>query len=156
AALRADQLAGEAQDTAAVEAARHVALADGYVARRLKPLVLVVGGAAGTGKTTLAAALAEVLGSEVLRGVVIRRGVFGAGPQYAAADSGVYSRDARERVYEAMFHRAAELHEQRISVVLDGTFSTVEVLQKAQAIVTNPRGIFFGVECVCRVEVAQE
>src|SRR5439155_12847777 len=61
AALRADQLQGAAQSAAAAEAHQHLALADRHVESWSKPLVLVVGGLSGTGKTTLAKALASAL-----------------------------------------------------------------------------------------------
>jgi uncharacterized protein len=156
AALRADQLQGQAQEKAASEARKHLALADRYVAPWLRPLVLAVGGLAGTGKTTLATALAEALGAELLRTDVIRKELFGAGPHAAAMDVGIYSREARECVYDEMFRRAAALNADGISVVLDGTFSTLDMLGKAQKLVADPRTALLAIECVCRPEVAHE
>jgi len=156
AALRADQLQGELQAAAAAEARRHLALADRYASLWHSPLVLAVGGLAGTGKTTLAVALAEALGAELLRTDVLRKELFGAGPHAAPADGGVYRREARERVYAELHRRVAELHAERISAVLDGTFSTLDLLRQAQQSTTNPRGSFLAVECVCRPEIAHE
>jgi uncharacterized protein len=156
AALRADQLQGPLQATAAAEAQRHLTLADQYVAPGLQPLVLAVGGLAGTGKTTLAAELAEALGAELLRTDVIRQELFGAGPHAAEADGGIYRPEARERVYQEMFRRAAALHTDRLSVVLDGTFSTLDILDQAHKLAVDPRGVFLAIECVCRPEIAHE
>jgi predicted kinase len=156
AALRADQLQGRLQEAAATDAQRHLALADKYVAPWLRPLVLVIGGLAGTGKTTLAMALAEALGAELLRTDVIRQELFGSGPHAAKTDGGIYRREARERVYDEVFRRAAALHSDRISVVLDGTFSTLDLLCKARELAVDLRSVFLAIECVCRPETAHE
>jgi aminoglycoside phosphotransferase family enzyme/predicted kinase len=156
AALRADQLHGSAREAAATEAHRHLILADRYAAPWLRPLVLAVGGLAGTGKTTLATAVAEALGAELLRTDMIRQEIFGAGPHPGQVDGGIYSREAREQVYEALNRRAAALRADRIAVVLDGTFSTSEMLEKARQLATDPKSAFLAIECICRPEVARE
>jgi aminoglycoside phosphotransferase family enzyme/predicted kinase len=154
AALRADQLAGQAHEATKEEAQKHLSLADRYARPWLRPLVLVVGGLAGTGKTTLAMAVGEALGAEVLRTDVLRQELFGAGPHPAQADGSIYSSQARERVYELMFRRAAALNTDRISVVLDGTFSKAEALLGAQRVTSDPSSAFLAIECVCRPEIA--
>jgi aminoglycoside phosphotransferase family enzyme/predicted kinase len=156
AALRADQLQGESQVAAVEEARRHLALADEYVDPWLQPLVLAVGGLAGTGKTTLAAALADALGATLLSTDVIRKDLFGAGPHTAEVDVGIYRPEARQRVYAELFRRAAALHADRISVVLDGTFSTHDLLGSAQKVAVNAAAAFVAIECGCRPEIARE
>jgi uncharacterized protein len=154
AALRADQLQGEAQNIAAFDAQRHLNLADKYSAPWVRPLVIAVGGLAGTGKTTLATALADAIGAEHLRTDSVRQKLFGAGPHATGVDGGVYSPEARERVYSEVFHGGAALHADRISIVLDGTFSTLELLDRAQKLATEPRSVFTAIECICRPDVA--
>jgi aminoglycoside phosphotransferase family enzyme/predicted kinase len=156
AALRADQLQGTSQEVAAAEAQRHLRLADNYARPWARPLVIAVGGLAGTGKTTLAAALGNALGAELLRTDVIRQQIFDIDSRPAEADSGIYRQDARERVYDEMFRRAAALHADRISVVLDGTFSTEGLLRKVNDLAANPRSYFLAIECICRPGVARE
>src|SRR5205823_496105 len=148
AALRADQVEGKARESAASEARAHLALADKYSAPWLQPLVVVVGGLAGSGKTTLATALAEALGAELLRTDVIRQEVFGAGPNSAEIYGGIYAPEARERVYDEVFRRAAALHSDRISVVLDGTFPERSLLSQAKSLASDPRAVFLAIECV--------
>jgi predicted kinase len=155
AALRAEQLA-EKQAEATVEAGKHLALADQYAAPWLRPSVFAVGGLAGTGKTTLATALAEALSAELIRTDVVRQQLFGSDSHAAAADTGVYRREAREHVYDEMFRQARSLCADQISVVLDGTFSTRDLLAKAKALSSNPRSSFLAIECVCRPEIAQQ
>jgi predicted kinase len=156
AALRADQLQGDAQIAAVREAERHLMLADSYAKPWLRPLVLAVGGLSGTGKTTLAKALAAAFGAELLRTDVIRRELLGDGPQPAQADAGVYSPQSRERVYAEMFRRAKSLHGEGISVVLDGTFAEHAQLNAARSIGSQSGHLPFAIECVCRPETARE
>jgi predicted kinase len=156
AALRADQLRGAAHESAVAEAHGHLALADRYVSTWVRPLVVAIGGMAGTGKSTLAKELAGRLGAELLRTDAIRQELYGSGPHPAGCDEGIYGQQARERVYDAMFRQAAALAADHISVVLDGTFSTVSSLKRAHQIAARPRDLFLAVECVCRTEVAHQ
>jgi aminoglycoside phosphotransferase family enzyme/predicted kinase len=156
AALRADQAQGAERDSAAASARQHLDLADRYAAPWIRPLVLAVGGLSGTGKTTLAVALAEALGADLLRTDVVRQELFGQEQYAAETDSGIYRPEWRQRVYDAMFERGARLNGQRVSVVLDGTFSTVESVRGARGVAAAGASRFLAIECVCRPEVAQE
>ncbi len=152
AALRADQLAGDAQQAAAAEARQHLTWADKYTAAWLRPLVVVVGGLSGSGKTTLAAALAKSLGAELLRTDVMRTELRGA----SNSTSNDYTDEARHRVYQEMLQRASALHGERISVILDGTFSFAEHLQQARALTADSRSLFLAIECICDAQTARE
>ncbi len=156
AALRADQLTGQSQQEVVAESLRHLDWADRYVLPWLTPLVVVVGGLAGTGKTTVATAVADALGAELLRTDVVRQELFDNQRNDAAVDAGIYSAESRRRVYDDLLLRAAALHRQGISVVLDGTFSTIEGIRRAQSLVDHPRGHFLAVECVCSAAIAAE
>ncbi len=59
------------------QAADYLDLADDYASQLGPPHLIVLGGLMGSGKTTLANALAEALGCEVLRTDLIRREMFG-------------------------------------------------------------------------------
>lgn len=156
AALRADQVEGSAYQQAAGEAARHLALADGYAAPHLRPVVLIVGGLSGSGKSSLARELTKTLGAELLSSDVIRRELFGNESRLSEVDQGIYRPESRRQVYQEMFRRAAALHRERINVVLDATFSQCADVQAASAIATDPRALMLAVECHCSPEVARE
>ena len=156
AALRAEQLAGDKRRAAADESRRHLALGDRYAMSHNRPLVIAVGGLAGTGKTTLATAVAEALGAELLRTDTLRQELFGTGPHSSQPDGGIYSPAARDRVYSELFERARSLHCQGISTVLDGTFTTLDQLQRARAVADSRQSGFLATFCVCRPEVAHE
>jgi aminoglycoside phosphotransferase family enzyme/thymidylate kinase len=149
AALRSEQKSHAEQQAAWEEARQRLNLADRYAASWLRPVVLAVGGTAGTGKTTLAHALAARLGSELLRSDVVRNELFSATDER-------YSEPARRRVYEELMERGRALVGHRISVVLDATFSMAEMLDQASQMATSGGGDFLAIECVCRPEVARE
>ena len=90
-----------------------------------KPALLAIGGASGTGKSTIAYGIAPlaggVLGARVLRSDVIRKRLAGIAPEMRLpAES--YTPAASERVYEAMLEEAAQLLKAGQGVILDAVF----------------------------------
>jgi aminoglycoside phosphotransferase family enzyme/predicted kinase len=156
AALRADQVEGQARKAAAADAQAHLQWADRYARPWARPLVIAVGGLAGTGKTTLGEAVADALGAELLRTDVVRKDLFGAGPHADRPGQGIYTTEARQRVYDELYRRGAALHAEGVSLILDGTFSTAAAMERARRLVAGPELIFLGVQCECRPEVAQQ
>ena len=152
--LRAAQLEGAEHAAAAEEALRHLMIADRAAQPYVSPLFIVVGGASGTGKSTLGAALANVFGAQLLRTDAIRLDLFGSLPHASKPDQGVYEVEARARVYQVMLERAAALVDEGISVVLDGTFAVVDQLIDAQRFAIQRELMFVAIECVCRPAVA--
>lgn len=155
AALRADQLPNEQQAAAVAAAHAHLRLADNYAAPWQRPLVIVVGGLSGTGKSTLAAAVADSLGAELLRTDVVRRDLFGAEPHSREANTGIYNDAGRRQVYAELFNLASALRGERLSLVLDGTFSSKEALRQARELSGHSGTDFLAVECFCRPAIAQ-
>ena len=154
AALRADQVADAHREHEIANATRYLDLAEGYLRYWERPLVILVGGFSGTGKTTLAAELATTLGAELLTTDTVRQQIYGVGNHHAAVDSGVYQPAARQRVYDELLIQSAGLHHERLSVILDGTFSSAPLLRAARSIAKHPRACFLAVECVCAPDVA--
>ncbi|MFM1959730.1 MAG: hypothetical protein RL588_1247 [Pseudomonadota bacterium] len=89
------------------------------------PRLFAVGGMSGTGKTTLARALAPQLGASpgavVLRSDEIRKRLSGAAPT-DRLPAEAYGPDMSARVHEALFAEAEELLGAGRSVILDATF----------------------------------
>jgi aminoglycoside phosphotransferase family enzyme/predicted kinase len=108
---------------------RYFELACRY-AESLPPAMLVIMcGLQATGKSSLAALLAEIGPFEVLSSDVVRKRLAGlpvTEHQYGALDRGIYSPEFTRRTYEAMLEEArARLLEGR-SVILDATFARRE------------------------------
>jgi predicted kinase len=127
AALRAAvrmAVAAEAGDLA--EARIYRTLADELLARRA-PVLVAVGGLSGSGKSSVAAALAPLLpgpaGARLLRSDVLRKSRLGlATDQRAGADA--YTAERRAEVYDDLAARAAAAIGAGASVVADATFLT--------------------------------
>jgi aminoglycoside phosphotransferase family enzyme/predicted kinase len=151
AALRSDQLAGEGQASALQETQSYLALAEEYLQLPTTSQLIVVGGLSGTGKSTLARELGEQLGIDVLRTDVVRQQLF-----RAKSSGELYRTDAREQVYLAMFQQAKELLDASCSVILDGTFHSIELLQAAQRLAEQSGATFTAIECTCSPEIAQQ
>ncbi len=112
-----------------------IAEARGYLAlarRALEPAparLVAVGGRSGTGKSTLAQALAPVIGAMpgavVLRSDVIRKRLFGVAPTERLPES-AYTAEVSARVFETIARRAATLLAAGRAVVADGVYGKAE------------------------------
>ena len=121
-------------------------LAAGFEARRLIEVALrhlragavtlvLVGGLPGTGKSTLADAVAGRLGFTVLNSDRIRKELAGLPAETsvrARYGAGIYSSEWTERVYAELLHRAAVLLSRGESVIADASF--ISARQRAAAV----------------------
>jgi aminoglycoside phosphotransferase family enzyme/predicted kinase len=103
---------------------RHFRLAVQYARQFAKPRLIVVGGLIGTGKSTLARALAQALGAVWLRTDEIRLREFAGArrPRQGFAE-GIYAPHISDLVYQRLIRRAEAIIRQGRSVICDGTFS---------------------------------
>ena len=87
--------------------------------------LVVVGGAPGTGKTTLAGGVADRLGFVTINSDRVRKELAGLDPKRSAADTfgaGLYTPEWSRRTYDEMLRRARLLLGMGESVVLDATW----------------------------------
>jgi predicted kinase len=94
-----------------------------YGRRMYPPRLLVTVGVMGTGKSTLADALADAIGAQRIASDVVRKELAGAEGRGAAFQKGPYSLEHTDRVYRSLFDRARTTLERGVSVILDATFS---------------------------------
>ncbi len=113
----AETLRGEAQD--------YLARAIGFLERKA-PAVVAVGGLSGSGKSTVARALAPHLapapGAIVLRSDVIRKTLMGVEETERLGPAG-YAPEVSQRVYDTLVGRAQTIAAAGFSVVADATFT---------------------------------
>ena len=129
-------------------------MADGYAKQLGPPLLLIVGGLMGSGKSTLAAELANRFGIEVRSTDHIRRRMMGSSETPAGFGEGNYQLDMRSRVYDELFRDAGELLEDGQSVVLDGTFLTCALRDRAYDLASRRGAISLHVQCTCPRPIA--
>nr|MDT0525136.1 nucleoside monophosphate kinase [Streptomyces sp. DSM 41633] len=97
--------------------------------------LVIVGGGPGTGKTTLAHALAEQVSARVVSTDDVRRELQERGVLYGAAgavNEGLYSNDNVAAVYDAVLERARETLAKGQSVILDGTWRNPDLRRRAR------------------------
>jgi aminoglycoside phosphotransferase family enzyme/predicted kinase len=156
AVLRSRQMEGEQRQTELTRAGHYLKLAERYSAELGQPVALIVGGLMGTGKSTLAAGLAERIGAELLQTDEVRREIFGASLEPASYGTGVYSAENRAQVYQVLFQHAADWMRHEVSVVLDGTFSTDILRRTALKIACEHGAEPLLVWCHCPAQTARE
>ncbi|QUR67849.1 AAA family ATPase [Mycobacterium spongiae] len=109
---------------AGADAGRHLTIATEHLCNGAVRLALV-GGSPGTGKSTVARALAQRVGARVISTDDVRRELTESGViqgQPGVLDSGLYSRDNVRAVYDAALRQAHRLLGAGQSVILDATW----------------------------------
>lgn len=140
----------------AAEAKRLFELARQALLPRPKPPRLIaVGGIVGTGKTTVAGALARRLATPVVVADATRKFLAGLshdarGPQW------IYSREFTARVQEELLRRAGLALESGRSVIVDTTFAARKLRETARRFAAERGARFFFVECRAPEAVARE
>jgi aminoglycoside phosphotransferase family enzyme/predicted kinase len=131
---------------------RHVAAALAHLERPAPGPLVAVGGTVGSGKSTVARALARRAGAPVLGSDALRTAVLVETPSSEAR----YSRAARDRVYDGLFERAARVLASGRPVLLDATFARRAHRDAARRIAQQAGAQAFWVEAACDRETALE
>lgn len=141
---------------AASDAAHHLLIAS----RRLESgsvRMALVGGNPGTGKSTVARALADKTGAQVISTDDVRRelqalGVISGKP--GDLNAGLYRRNNVRTVYGVVLHRARALLANGQSVILDGTWRNPQVRAHANRIAYETSSALVEIRCSVNSEVA--
>ena len=118
------------------------------------PSLLLVGGLMGTGKSTLAAAVAHAFGAELLSTDRLRRSLLGLSDVPADFNEGNYTPTLRRWIYEEMLRRASQLLNDGLSVILDGTFLVRALREQAHQHARQAHASSLFVLCTCSRELA--
>lgn len=155
-ALRAKQIDVAHAGPLLNAAGEYLRLALRYATRLGPPILIVVRGLSGTGKSTLAESLADAWGCQRLQTNVVREQLFGSPPQPIHYNSGCYSPANRQLVYEELFRRANDSLGQGLSVILDGTFPLRALRARATEVAGQHQAKILLVNCQCPSGIAVE
>ncbi len=133
------------------DARRYLALATRRAWEAQGPLLVVVMGLSGSGKSRLATALADESGLLVLRSDILRKRLAGLAPlaraTTTAAVARLYSAAHSAAVYGALVVDAARALASGRSVVLDATFQRRDDRARVRALATRAGVPLFWIEC---------
>lgn len=136
--------------TASDTARRYFGLAQSYTLKYKGPILIIMMGLVGTGKTVLARAVSEKTGAAVVSSDVTRKQLLDIPlrerhfDQYA---SGLYSQDITRQTYDQMFSEAKSLLKSGKPVILDASFRKSPERQAALAVARQEKARFLLVEC---------
>ncbi len=137
---------GVVEPAALAEAHRYLTTARD-LARPPSPRLVAIGGLSGTGKSTLAAALAPNLGAAPgaihLRSDVERKGLFGVEPETRLGRDG-YTPDATARTYALVLEKAARALAAGHSVIVDAVFARADERTALEAVAATCAVPFLG------------
>ncbi len=117
---------------------------------RAQPVLFITVGLVGSGKTTLAQALARRTGATVISSDIVRKklaSIPAAEHHFDEVDSGLYSPEFSRRTYDALYSSAREILAAGDSVILDASFIKSAERRKAQSIAAETRSAFYVLEC---------
>ncbi len=148
---------------AAESVARHLQLATASLAPRPVGALVLVAGVVGTGKTTVAEALAEALaespGAAVLATDRIRKHLAGVAPQerlISGTDEGMYAPELREQVYRALLERTAPVASAGRIAILDATWEGRADRRRAADLAADLGARLWVLEVRCAPELVLE
>jgi hypothetical protein len=155
-ALRAEQLRGEARTRWLVSAKQYLDLASRYTHTLGPPMLIMVCGLPGTGKSTIAQTISKELDLELIQTDALRKEVFGTTADRSGFDEGRYRPENRQRIYEQMHSQADELLKNGQSVILDGTYLAASSRTDAARLAEQNHAEFLSVHCQCPEEIAMQ
>jgi predicted kinase len=121
--------------------------------------LVLSGGLPGTGKTSLAGALADRLGWTVLSSDRIRKELAGITPEESAAapyGTGIYDADTTERTYAELLKRAETLLGQGESVIIDASWTASPHRKAAAALAEHAYADLVALCCAVPAETAAD
>lgn len=143
-----------ARDDLALQAAEYLNLATAN-AVSVRPVLVAMTGLSGTGKSTVAAALARALGAPIFSSDIVRKELAGrAGPAPAAWEQGLYGPDHTENTYGRLEELAGETLATGRAAILDATFLDGRRRERLATVAEEAGVPLVLVETVCAEEVA--
>ena len=124
-----------------------------------KPVLFITTGLVGTGKTTLAQALAKRLGLVVISSDITRKQLAGipvTEHRYEDFNRGIYSPEFSKMTYDKMFTEAKSVLAEGGSVIIDASFIKAEQRLKAKRLAEEMNADFTILECTLNEEIIKQ
>lgn len=121
--------------------------------------LVLVGGGAGVGKSTVAEGVAHAMGAVWLRSDEVRKSRAGLGSErhhFEEPGQGLYDDEVTEEVYRQMLEQAEALLVRGESVVLDATWSSTAHRAAARRLADRTASKLTELQCVAPLAVAKE
>ena len=149
---------------ALLRAMRYFYLSHQYATGGYLPVMVLISGLSGTGKSSVAAGLAGVTGLVSLNSDVIRREIFGPAHLLEEAKEGdpaeygkgIYSEETTKKTYAELIGRGRVLLEGGRPVILDATFASDGFRDDARQAAKEAGAEFFIVECTAGEDIIKE
>lgn len=119
-----------------INARHHFHLAGQYARGGFRPMMIIIRGLSGTGKSTLARALGDATDAVVLSTDAVRKelaGLDAGAHRFEGFEEGIYSDEFSEKTYSALIERGIKHIRSGRTCVLDATFSKSRFLERARA-----------------------
>lgn len=155
-ALNEVEFSAAEKDAAAQQAQHYFDLARRYATPLPQPTVIAVTGLPGTGKTSVARALAGEFGLRVVSADAMRKELFGAAKQPAGYEQGAYTPEANRLTYEKLLATGRECLQRDGGVMLDATFRHPEDQVHAQVMAAEAGAEWRRIECQLAPELVRE
>jgi aminoglycoside phosphotransferase family enzyme/predicted kinase len=158
-AARDPSMSLEQRSRAGESARRHLDLAARASGAPGTPALVVVSGVVGTGKSTVAAALADRLDAVVVASDRVRKRLFSVAPTERLANewgSGAYAPEHVERTYAGVLERARPVLASGRTAIVDATFSKRAQRDAAGRLAGDLGCPAFVVEVQCAPEIARD
>ncbi len=148
--------AGQGHPSAAVEARQFLRQCADHLDAAV-PMLVLIGGSPGTGKTSLAKGLADRLPMVLLSSDEVRKSLAGVDPDvhaYAPPGEGIYSSDMTDRTYAELLRLARSALAAGESVVLDASWTRADERAAARGITEDIGAVVVELECELDSQVA--
>lgn len=141
------------------ETKKYMELAYGYALNISRPILWIICGMIGSGKSTIAERLSQTLDVKVLRSDVIRKDLFGLKADEVIDvpfGEGIYSEEANRLTYGKLLMLAQEEVKKGCSVILDATFNNRRYRGEAQRLSQDLDTDLIFVECTAGLPEIQQ